>query len=279
MAPGAGFELTEDCFMLILVTGSLRRIQGCSMRLGGFCVSVFIAAILLAPLGLSGEAQAGVVANWDKSSRSWNNSHMTRIKTAMQDAGHRVEGDGAISAAALKISSVYLIGEPIATPSAEELTLLAQFVKGGGMIFVFGDTGIDLPTYNNLLAGIGSTIAYTTTTIGTSSALPEGRFTEGPSRISGSTLSVTSGNGTTGGFLVDNNYVRYEQIGAGYVVAFGDRIDHNDVISDTNAKLLLNLVSFAVGPNVPIPAVSPLGLVLAALLLTALGAVGIARRR
>ena len=46
--------------------------------------------------------QAGVVANWDKSSRSWNNSHMTRIKTAMQDAGHRVEGDGAISAAALR---------------------------------------------------------------------------------------------------------------------------------------------------------------------------------
>ena len=249
------------------------------MRPGGFCVSVLLAAILLAPLGLSGEAQAGVVANWDKSSRSWNNSHMTRIKAAMQEAGHRVEGDGAISTAALKISSVYLIGEPVATPSPGELTLLAEFVKSGGMIFVFGDTGIDLPTYNNLLAGIGSTIAFTTTTVGTSSALPEGRFTEGPSRIAGSTLSVTSGNGTTGGLRIDNNYVRYEQIGAGYVVAFGDRIDHNDVISDTNAKLLLNLVSLAVGPNVQIPAVSSLALVLAALLLAGLGAVRIARRR
>ena len=248
------------------------------MRLGGFCVSVLLAAILLAPLGYSGEAQAGVVANWDKSSRSWNNSHMTRIKAAMQDAGHRVEGDGAIDAAALKISSVYLIGEPIATPSAAELALLAQFVRSGGMIFLFGDTGIDLPTYHSLLTGIGSTIAFTTTTVGTSSALPEGQFTAGPSRIAGSTLSVTSGNGTTGGFQVDNNYVRYEQIGAGYVVAFGDRIDHNDVISDTNTKLLLNLVSFAVGPNVPIPAVSPLALVLCALLLVGLGAVRIARR-
>lgn len=248
------------------------------MHLGGFCLSVLLAAILLASPGFTSEARAGVVANWDKSGRSWNNNHMTKIKTAMQVAGHRVEGDGTISTAALKISSVYLIGEPTATPSAAELALLAQFVKGGGMVFVFGDTGIDLPTYNNLLAGIGSTIAFTTTTIGTSSALPEGRFTEGPSRISGSTLSVTSGNGTTGGFLVDNNYVRYEQIGAGYIVAFGDRIDHDDVISDTNTKLLLNLVSFAVGPNVQIPAVSPLALVLAALLLAGLGAARIARR-
>ena len=222
------------------------------MRLGGYCVSVLLAAISLFLSGLAGEAHSGTVANWDKSSRSWNNSHMTRIKAAMQEAGHRVEGDGTISSAALKISSVYLIGEPTATPTAAELLMLREFIKSGGMILVFGDTGIDLPTYNNLLAGIGSTIAFTTTTIGTTSSLPAGQFTEGPSRIAGSTLSVTSGNGTAGGTLIDNNYVRFEQIGAGHVVVFGDRIDHNDVISDTNTKLLLNLVGFAVGPAVPI---------------------------
>lgn len=248
------------------------------MRLGGFCVAVFLAAILVVPFGVAGDAHAGVVANWDTSSRSWNNSHMTKIKTAMQDAGHRVDGDGAISSAVLKISSVYLIGEPIATPTATELALLRQFVKDGGMIFVFGDTGIDLPTYNNLLAGIGSTIAFSTITIGTTSALPDGQFTQRPWNISGSTLSVTSGNGTTGGTLIDNNYVRFEQIGAGYVVVFGDRIDHNDVISDTNTKLLLNLVSFAIVPAVPIPAVSQMGLVLASLLLAGLGAAQLARR-
>lgn len=249
------------------------------MRLGGFCVVVFLAAILLVPFGVAGDAHAAVVANWDKSNRSWNNSHMTKIKTAIQVAGHRVGGDGAISSAVLGVSGVYLIGEPTATPTVPELAMLRQFAEDGGMIFVFGDTGIDLPTYNNLLAGIGSTIAFTTTTIGTTSTLPVGQFTQSPWKISGSTLNVTSGNGTTGGTLIDNNYVRYEQIGAGYVVAFGDRIDHNDVISDTNTKLLLNLVSFATGTGVPIPAVSQMGLVLVSLLLAGLGAARLARRR
>ena len=249
------------------------------MRLGSFCVSVFLAAVLLAPFGVASDAHAGVIANWDMSSRSWNNPHMTKIKTAMQDAGYRVDGDGAINIAALRVSGVYVIGEPAATPTAAELAMLQQFVRDGGMILVFGDTGINLPTYNNLLAGIGSTIAFAIPTIGTTSALPVGQFTQSPWNISGRTLTVTSGNSTTGGTLIDNNYVRFQQIGAGYVVVFGDRIDHDEVISDTNTKLLLNIVSFAIGPPVQIPAVPAMGLVLMSWLLAGLGAVRIARHR
>jgi hypothetical protein len=250
------------------------------MRRGGFCTSVLLAASLLVSIALAGSAHGAVIANWDKSARSWNNSHMTKIKTAMQTAGHRVDPDAPISAAGLRASSVILMGEPNATPTAAELTLLRQFATAGGMIFVFGDTGIDLPTYNNLLAGIGSTIAFTTTTISTTSALPDGQFTQNPTKISGSTLSVTSGNGTTGGTLIDTNYVRFEQIGEGYVFVFGDRIDHNDVISDTNTNLLLNIVSTALAPpDVSIPTLSQAGLALAALLLGFLGAVRLARPR
>lgn len=246
------------------------------MRLGGLCVSAFLAANLL--IG-AGTAQAAGIANWDKSARSWNNTHMTKIRATMLTAGHRVGGDGPIDGATLKGSSVYLIGEPTATPSAAELALLREFVFNDGMVFVFGDTGIDLPIYNNLLAGIGSTIAFTTTTIGTTSALPEGQFTQGPSKVSGSTLSVTSGNGTTGGTLIDNNYVRYEKIGAGYVVVFGDRIEHNDVISDTNTKLLLNIVSIAAAPAQPVPMLHPAGLLLVSLLLAGFGMAPLLRRR
>jgi len=249
------------------------------MRLGGFCVFVFLAAVLSGLLAASGDVNAGVIGNWDKSSRSWNNSHMTKIKTAMQDAGNRVDADGAITPGGLKYASVYVFGEPTATPTAAELALLHQFVVNGGMVLVFGDTGIDLPTYNNLLTGLGSTIAFTITTISTSSALPAGQFTQGPFNIVGSTLAVTSGNGTTGGVLIDNNYVRYEQIGAGYVVVFGDRIDHNDFISDTNTKLLLNLVSAARVPPLDVPAVSQEAILLLALMLAGLGATRLARRR
>ena len=248
------------------------------MRLGGFCTSVFLAAVTLVALGVGGNAQAATIGNWEMSSRSWNNTHMTKIKASMQNAGHRVDADGSI-ASGLRSAAVYVLGEPIATPTAAELALLRQFIRDGGMAFVFGDTGIDIQTYNNLLGGIGSTIAFTSTTIGTSSALPDGQFTQGPSKITGNTLSVTSGTGTTGGTLIDTNYVRYERIGAGYVVVFGDRIDHNEVISDVNTNLLLNLVSAAIGPVVPVPSVSSAGLALMSLLLAAMGMSFAARRR
>ncbi|MEP7083449.1 MAG: IPTL-CTERM sorting domain-containing protein [Betaproteobacteria bacterium] len=204
---------------------------------------------------------------------------MTTIKAAMVASGRRVEGDGAITDATLKSASVYIFGEPTATPTASELMALRQFVNNGGIVLIFGDTGIDLPTYNNLLAGIGSTITFIPTTIGTTSALADGQFTQGPSKISGSSLSVTSGNGTAGGTLIDNNYVRYEPIGAGYVFVFGDRIDHNDVISDTNTKLLLNVVSVAAEFPFQIPTLSPAGLLLLALLLAGAGAAPLLRRR
>jgi hypothetical protein len=87
--------------------------------------------------------------------------------------------------------------------------------------------------------------------------LPDGVFTLGPVKISGSTLNVTSGTGTSGGIAIDNNYARYEQLGNGYVVVFGDRIDHNDVISATNTSLLLNVEhSHSAGPATPVPALS-----------------------
>ena len=249
------------------------------MRRGGLNVAVVLAALFLALSALVTDARAGVIGNWDKSGRSWNNSHMTKIKAAMQAAGHQVLPDAPITEVGLKSLSVFLMGEPSATPSAEELAILRKFLFSGGMIFVFGDTGIDLPTYNSLLTGTGSTISFIATTIGTSSALPANKFTDAPVNIVGNTLSVTSGNGTAGGTPIDNNYVRYEQVGAGTIVVFGDRIDHNDVISTANTNLLLNVVSFALGPEVQIPTLSPLGLTAASTLLMLAGAAAIRRRR
>ena len=249
------------------------------MRRGGFSIAVVLAALFLALTALAQTAAAAVVGNWDKSARSWNNSHMTKVKAAMESAGYQVLADQPITEAGLKSLTVFVIGEPSASPSAEQLSLLKKFMSAGGMILLFGDTGIDLPTYNNLLTGVGSTMAYTSTTIGTSSALPENKFTGGPINIVGSTLSVTSGNGTAGGTLIDSNYVRYEQIGSGYMVVFGDRIDHNDVISAANTNLILNIVSIALGPIVQIPALSPAGLLLASLLLLLAASAALHHRR
>jgi hypothetical protein len=246
------------------------------MRLGGFCAVVLVAASLV--LAQAGTARAAAIANWDQSARSWNNSHMTRIKAAMEAAGHRVDPDAPISDSSLR-STVMVIGEPVATPTALDLGKLRDYLRAGGIILLFGDTGIDLPTYNNLLSGIGSTIQFTTTTVSTSSAITDGPFTQNPTRIVGLTLSVTSGNGTSGGTLIDNNYVRYEQIGSGYVFVFGDRIDHNDVISTTNTTLLLNIVSAAVDPVELIPTLSPALLAAVSLLLAVFASIRLAHSR
>ena len=246
------------------------------MRLGGFCAVILVAASLV--MAQAGTAHAAAIANWDKSARSWNNSHMTRIKGAMEAAGHRVDPDAPITDSSLR-STVMVIGEPVATPTAIELGKLRDYLRAGGIVLLFGDTGIDLPTYNGLLTGIGSTIQFTTTTVSTSSALTDGPFTQNPTRIAGLTLSVTSGNGTSGGTLIDNNYVRYEQIGSGYVFVFGDRIDHNDVISTTNTTLLLNIVSAAAHPAALIPALSPALIAAVSLLLAAFASIRLAPSR
>jgi hypothetical protein len=221
------------------------------------CLGVFRAAVIFIWLLFAGMApvHAKVIANWDKSARSWNNSHMSQIKASMQDAGHTVQPDAPISDTTLK-ASVLVIGEPVTSPSAAEIAKMKDFVALGGMVLLFGDTGIDLPTYNGLLSNLGSSIQFTTSTVGTSSALPDGLFTTGPNRITGGALSVTSGNGTSGGKLVDSNYVRYERVGSGFVIVFGDRIDHNDVISATNTSLLLNIVATAADPPFIVPTLS-----------------------
>ena len=249
------------------------------MRRGGPGIAGVLTALLLAASALASSAQAHVIANWDKSSRSWNNSHMTRIKASMEAAGHQVLPDAPITQNLLKAIQVLVIAEPTAIPTSDELAMVKTFVTAGGVVLLFGDTGIDRPTYNTLLAGIGSAITYTTTTIGTTSALQENKFTDGPTRIVGSSLSVTSGNGTAGGTLVDNNYVRYDVIGAGLVFAFGDRIDHNDVISETNTNLLLNIVAIAIGPALQIPTLSATAMMLMSLLLVVAALVSLRRNR
>lgn len=245
------------------------------MRLG-----VLRAAVIFIWLFLAGAApvQAKIIANWDKSARSWNNSHMSKIKASMQEAGHSVLADAPISDATLK-AGVLIVGEPIAAPSAAEIAKLKDFVVLGGMMLLFGDTGIDLPTYNTLLSNLGSSIQFTTGTVGTSSSLPDGFFTTGPNKISGGSLNVTSGNGTAGGKLVDSNYVRYERVGNGIVVVFGDRIDHNDVISATNTNLLLNVVAAAADPPFIVPTLSGVMLLLLGLALAGFGSRSVRLRR
>jgi hypothetical protein len=243
------------------------------LSLGRFCAAV-AASVFIAFL-VGGYARANTIANWEKSARSWNNSHMSRIKASMEQAGHYVLPDAPISDQT-RNSAVLVLGEPLSAPTASEASLLRRYVEAGGVVLLFGDTGIDLTTYNSLLSGLGSAIQFTTSTVSTTSALPVGEFTTAPSKISGSSLNVTSGTGTAGGSAIDSNFVRFERIGNGFIFVFGDRIDHNDVMSATNEALLLNIVAVAAEAPVRVPM---LGTVPLTLLVLALAAIAGGRSR
>ena len=100
------------------------------MRLGVLRAAVVFIWLLLAGMA---PVHAKVIANWDKSARSWNNSHMSKIKASMQDAGHTVLSDAPISDATLK-AGVLVVGEPVTAPSAAEITKMKDFVTLGGMV-------------------------------------------------------------------------------------------------------------------------------------------------
>lgn len=236
---------------------------------------VVLVVILVTATG--GAAQAAVIGNWSSSSRSWNSSDMATLKAALVAAGHTVRPDAAISAGELAACQVFVIGEGTAAPVGVELTQLTAFVNGGGILLVFTNSGASgVPAGNAMFAALGSTLLFG----GGSPSLapfPAGPFTNGPPHnIVGQSLATSPGNDITGGTALAGSYAAFQQIGAGYVVGFGDRFDHNTFnpnASTPNGQLFLNIA--AVGTTVP--AMPTAGLIALGLLL-ALVALAMGRR-
>jgi hypothetical protein len=202
---------------------------------------------------------------------------MATVKATMIAAGNTVEADEAITALNLANDNVFIIGEPTLTPTAGELTALAAWVNGGGILLMFADSSnTGLPALNNIAAGIGSALSWSGD-VSASPTLGGGNFatTGPPFNIVGSVLDASPGTGVHGGTVLANQYLNYQALGAGFIFAFADRSDHN-VFNPTNGtvngQLFLNIVGGAGAgtPAVPEPTT---------LVLTALGLGGIIRRR
>ena len=92
-ARGAWFTLTVAASVTIFESVFPIRNQRLSCAVAAPGIAGVLTALLLAVSALASSAHAHVIANWDKSSRSWNNAHMTKIKAAMEAAGHQVLPD------------------------------------------------------------------------------------------------------------------------------------------------------------------------------------------
>jgi len=193
------------------------------------------------------QVQATTIGNWSGSARSWNQGDFATIKNTMMLAGHTVEANEAITAANLANNEMFIIGEGLFTPNAAELTDLANFVNAGGALLVFTNSNFTGgPAGNGILSGIGSGMSFTSAFVNAVGPLQAGNFaTEGPPfNIVGQNLAVSPGNIVNGGTTLYGVGLHFEQIGSGFLYAFGDRYDHNVFgpnNANTNGQLFLNI--------------------------------------
>jgi hypothetical protein len=186
-------------------------------------------------------AQGGVIGQWIGSGRSWNSPNFTKINAGLTAAGNTIPADAAITAANLSLYDSFLIGEPSSTPTAAEISALAAWLLAGGQLLLFNDGSSNASNANAILSGVGSTMSvggsmdqnmfltgsiYAVTTPNNVA----GQFLSGTpgQRVSGGTNLTTGGAGWTASQIADAEaYIHYEQLGLGFVIAFGDRLDHD----------------------------------------------------
>ena len=212
-----------------------------------------VALVLVAAFGLQG----GTIGNWDGSTRTWNNANMSIMKATAEGAGHTVRADAAITSGELASSSVFLIGEPGAAPTAGEVALLNAWVNGGGILLVMFDSSCAGCTGNNpLLSSLGTGMSGSGSASGT--VFAGGNFASmgPPYDIVGQSLITSPGTAIVGGTSLAGSFIQYSQLGSGWVFAFADRSDHNFAnpnAGNTNGQLFLNILDGGAVVGVPEP--------------------------
>ncbi len=199
-------------------------------------------------------ALAGTVGQWSGSDRSWNSGDMSALKAIVEAAGHRIQSDGPVSNSALATVQAFVVAQPDQRLAAGEAQALAAFVQRGGILLLLGETG-GTGELNSVLADVASTISFSTNPPANAPVTGSDPAGTGPPYdLVGELLQVTTGVAVTGGTELAGTYVRVERIGSGAVYAFGDRLDHNNLITSAesaNARLFVNILA----PTLPPPAV------------------------
>ena len=239
----------------------------------------------LAMLPLATFAHGANVGQWNGGGRTWNDPSFSQTLAAVTGAGNTVEVAGAITAGNLSNDNLFIIFEPTTAPTAGELSALAAYVSGGGTLVVFGESSADATVMNQIVAGAGGTITWSGSASGASTVLAS-PFSSSPNNILGQSVTTSLGILVSGGTaFLSNGYGAYQQVGAGRIVAYADRLDFN-FGSAVNTNLMVNMVAGGGAPpppppsaSVPVPGVSGAAPLAALALLLSLVAGVYLRRR
>jgi hypothetical protein len=154
---------------------------------------------------------------------------------------------------------------PRVTPSASELSLLTDWINQGGLLLMIVDRDMlagEQP-FNNILAGVGSSIHAESYSVDQNFALSSGLFlSDGPPyNIAGSYMSPSPGRWLSGGTALSHGssgwtseqqaqaeaIIRYQQVGLGYAIGFADTLDvdyFTPTSTDMFGRMFLNAASY-----------------------------------
>jgi hypothetical protein len=198
-------------------------------------------------------ASAGIIGNWNGSARSWNNFDFSTVRNTMIAAGNTVGADTDLISA-ITGANALVIGEATGAPNAGELVALDAWLRAGGILLLFGDSGGDGATGNNAITtALGSSLRQGTDFANFPGTLGGGIFaSEGPPHnIVGETLASTPGSTITGGNALSGGLIRWESLDGGFIFLFGDRLDHNVNVGGagtTNFRMFENLAQGVFSP-------------------------------
>jgi hypothetical protein len=219
----------------------------------------------------SGVARAGMIGQWEGSGvdsfgnvLTWNYANETftystsQVRTLVTAAGHTVGPDAAITAGNMALYDAFVVRMPRLTPTDTEMDTLSEWVLGGGLLLMIGDRSMNSTPFNNILAGVGSTMTAGGT-MDQNCYLIGGNFmTDGLANsfmgntpgqmISGGTALTQGGSGWLDYQKADASaYIHYEHIGLGWVFAFGDTSDVNyftPTTGNVHGRLFLNAAEY-----------------------------------
>lgn len=212
----------------------------------------------------AGGAFAATVSQWSGNTNVWSNSGNFSTFYAEATAAplsHTITSGAAITAASLTGSTHLVIESSAAQLTGTELSLLTQWVQGGGTLLLFA--GSSNATASQVLGsgGLNSSIAVSNSNIGFGSSTVYSNLsltttntavTGGPFDLRGASFNlsnnfkgVTGGEGLGNSALGASQALRTESVQLGKIFVMGGHFESNGFLweSQSNMQFFLNVLA------------------------------------
>jgi len=225
--------------------------------------------ILLSALAiqLAGNAYGATVGQMAGNTSIWANpgNFSNIFNAATMGAGHTVESSEALTATNIANNTHYIVESSATAMAAEQVSLIADYVRGGGTLLLFATPTTGRTSANQILGALGaglsgsamnvtgSTFGFAGSTLNWGTLSSTDRAVQGgPANLNNSSLNFAQTYILSGGSLLALNEspsisdaIRVDRYSLGKVYLFGSHIDSNlaNSTNQNNIYFFLNILS------------------------------------